>query len=354
MRRSWSTLLGTIADRSRGEAKDAMTLLAGLADGLERAGRPLNALVASPPADLKAPLERLAPLWPIASTTATSSRPVPERLAALDVLARGRPDLAEVIIPGLLAADQPREIQVAAARAVARVGRTSLADKALDRWESLALATRRELLSAVAGNRRAGGASDPGDGAAGRSRRASSMRRHATASSAWPIPPCGSAPRPCWRSSRRRSARPCSTAISPRSSWPATLFAARPSSSRTARPATSARDKGNRVGPDLSGIAGRAPTQLLSDILDPNKNVEPDFIVLAAATRRGQVYSGLLAEETATTVKLRRAEGVEDTLLRSEIEEIRSTGQSLMPEGLEQNINPQEMADLIAFLRRGG
>ena len=97
-----------------------------------------------------------------------------------------------------------------------------------------------------------------------------------------------------------------------------------------------------------------APDQLLSDILDPNKNVEPDFLVLAAATRRGQVYSGLLAEETATTVKLRLAEGVEDILLRSEIEEIRSTGQSLMLEGLEQNINPQEMADLIAFLRRGG
>ena len=51
--------------------------------------------------------------------------------------------------------------------------------------------------------------------------------------------------------------------------------------------------------------------------------------------------------------KLRRAEGVEDTLLRSEIDELRSTGKSLMPEGLEQNINLQEMADLIAFLREG-
>src|SRR5262249_51966238 len=111
--------------------------------------------------------------------------------------------------------------------------------------------------------------------------------------------------------------------------------------------------QGHRVGPDLSGIAGRAPDALLSDILDPNKTIEPDYIVLAAATHRGQVYSGLLAEATATNVKLRRAEGVEDVLLRSEIDELRSTGQSLMPEGLEQNINTQEMADLIAFLRRG-
>ncbi len=111
---------------------------------------------------------------------------------------------------------------------------------------------------------------------------------------------------------------------------------------------------GHRVGPDLSGIAGRAPEPLLSDILDPNRNIEPDYVVLTAATRRGQVFSGLLAEETATTVKLRRAEGLEDTLLRSEIDQLRSTGQSLMPEGLEQTITPQDMADLIAFLRRGG
>jgi hypothetical protein len=52
-------------------------------------------------------------------------------------------------------------------------------------------------------------------------------------------------------------------------------------------------------------------------------------------------------------VKLRRAEGVEETLLRSEIDELRSTGQSLMPDGLEQSLNLQDMADLIAFLRRG-
>jgi putative heme-binding domain-containing protein len=90
----------------------------------------------------------------------------------------------------------------------------------------------------------------------------------------------------------------------------------------------------------------------LTDILDPNREVAPDFATLAVGNRRGQVFSGLLAEETATTLKLRRAEGIEDTLLRSEIEEIRSTGLSLMPEGLEQSISLQEMADLIAFLRQ--
>ena len=110
--------------------------------------------------------------------------------------------------------------------------------------------------------------------------------------------------------------------------------------------------QGHRVGPDLSGIAGRAPDALLSDILDPNRDVAPDYVDALARHPRGQVVSGLLAEETATTLKLRRAEGVEETLLRSEIDELRSTGQSLMPEGLEQTISLQEMADLIAFLRQ--
>ena len=111
--------------------------------------------------------------------------------------------------------------------------------------------------------------------------------------------------------------------------------------------------QGHRVGPDLSGIAGRAPDALLIDILDPNREVAPDFVTLSLATTRGQVVSGLLVEETATTLKLRRAEGVEETILRSEIDELRSTGRSLMPEGLEQSISLQEMADLIAFLRQG-
>ena len=111
--------------------------------------------------------------------------------------------------------------------------------------------------------------------------------------------------------------------------------------------------RGHKVGPDLSGIAGRAPEALLVDILDPNREVPPDYLTLIVATRRGQLLSGLLAEESATTLKLRHADAVEETLLRSEIEDIRSTAQSLMPEGLEQNLSLQDVADLIAFLRQG-
>jgi putative heme-binding domain-containing protein len=345
-------LIAMIAARRRDHETDAMTLLAGLADGLERAGRPLHALVAGPTPMMRDSVARLTPLWPIACATATSSRPVPERLAALDVLARGRPGLAEGIILELLAAEQPRDIQVAAARAVARVGRTSLADKALARWESLALATRRELLSALAGSP---ALAEP---------LIRAMERRVIAPHELDAATREGLRRLADPALRNRAAAvlakfaPLERSVVIDRYQPALKLGGDPVRGRglfvkNCQTCHHHQGQGHRVGPDLSGIAGRAPDQLLSDILDPNKNVEPDYIVLAAATRRGQVYSGLLAEETATTVKLRRAEGVEDVLLRSEIDELRSTGQSLMPEGLEQNINPQEMADLIAFLRRG-
>jgi putative heme-binding domain-containing protein len=58
----------------------------------------------------------------------------------------------------------------------------------------------------------------------------------------------------------------------------------------------------------------------------------------------------MIAAETATSITLRRAEGASDTVLRVSIDELRSTGQSLMPEGMEKQLGKQEMADLIAYL----
>jgi putative heme-binding domain-containing protein len=50
-------------------------------------------------------------------------------------------------------------------------------------------------------------------------------------------------------------------------------------------------------------------------------------------------------------VTLRRADGAVESVLRTQIDELKSTGLSLMPEGLEQRITPAEMANLLAFLK---
>ena len=105
------------------------------------------------------------------------------------------------------------------------------------------------------------------------------------------------------------------------------------------------------MGPDLSGVASRPAAALLNDILDPNRDIAPDFVSYLLATNGGRTMSGLLVEETPTSLKLRRAGGEEESVLRSEVEDFRSSGRSLMPEGFEQSIGVREMADLIAFLR---
>src|SRR5262249_55668967 len=70
-------------------------------------------------------------------------------------------------------------------------------------------------------------------------------------------------------------------------------------------------NQGHRVGPDLSGIGSRPASALLEDILDPNKEVAPDFVQFLLVTRNGQTLTGLLASATAPAVLLPRAHGAE-------------------------------------------
>ena len=110
---------------------------------------------------------------------------------------------------------------------------------------------------------------------------------------------------------------------------------------------------GRRVGPDLSGVAARGKQNLLVDLLDPSREVAPNYLAYTAVTEDGRVYTGLLAAETRQTVTLRRSEGAEDNIPRSQIEELAASGKSLMPEGLEQKLTPAQVADLLEFLTRG-
>jgi putative membrane-bound dehydrogenase-like protein len=112
----------------------------------------------------------------------------------------------------------------------------------------------------------------------------------------------------------------------------------------------SVQGRGQRVGPDLSGIGGRPKETLLVDLFDPSRQVTPDYMAYTLVTAQGQVLTGLVVSETAGSITLRRAEGAQDVVLRPQIEELRSTGKSLMPEGLEQSLTEADVADLLAFL----
>lgn len=111
--------------------------------------------------------------------------------------------------------------------------------------------------------------------------------------------------------------------------------------------------KGHQVGPDLGDVRNRSKLALLYDILDPNSKVEPRFTAYTVATVDGKVFNGLIVSETDEAVVLRMAEGKEQTIGRGEIEVIRASKVSLMPEGVEKDITPQSMADLLEFLKSG-
>ncbi len=112
-------------------------------------------------------------------------------------------------------------------------------------------------------------------------------------------------------------------------------------------------DIGNDVGPNLAQIRHRSPAEMLTAILDPNREVGPNFMQFAAALDDGRVVIGLVASETPTSITLRRAENQQETVLRSDIEQLTSTGLSLMPEGFEKKLSPQDIADVIALLKAG-
>jgi putative membrane-bound dehydrogenase-like protein len=111
-------------------------------------------------------------------------------------------------------------------------------------------------------------------------------------------------------------------------------------------------DKGNDVGPHLGTIKAWTAEQLVTNILDPNREVSPNFALYIVETNDGRTLAGLIASETAGNLTLKRADGGTDTVLRSEIKSLTSPGISLMPEGLEAAITPQQMADLIAYLKQ--
>jgi putative membrane-bound dehydrogenase-like protein len=112
--------------------------------------------------------------------------------------------------------------------------------------------------------------------------------------------------------------------------------------------------EGGKVGPDLTGMAAHPKTELLVNILDPSRSVEGNFVQYMLATSDGRVLNGVLASESKSAVELIDAEGKSHRVLREEIEELKASKKSLMPEGFEKQVPAQAITDLLAFLAQQG
>ena len=108
----------------------------------------------------------------------------------------------------------------------------------------------------------------------------------------------------------------------------------------------------SRIGPDLAGISNKTRAELLTHILDPSFEIQPNYTNYIVVDRGGRIYDGLQAGESATAVTLRGERG-NVTIPRARIAEMRASAVSLMPEGFENDLSRQDLADVIAYLRAG-
>ncbi len=328
----------------------AFALIEGLAKGQSRTA----ARAVDWPARLAAPTHlriEIAKLRKAAVGAAHDGpRPSWVRARAFALLLAVRDPALKDEIPALLDVAQPPDLQMAAARTVAVVDDAALTDAVLARWDTLSLSTRRILLEVLTGSvplaerlvqAVAGGvvaASELSPSTRDALHRLNVASLQSRLARVLPDAP-GTDRRGVL--SRYQQA----LTLKPQPARGRDLF------KRNCLTCHARGGEGAKVGPDLLSVSGRPPDDLMVAILDPSREVAPDGMAAVVETKDGRTLTGLLVEETPAALHLRRAEGLEDIIPRSEIEAVRSTGKSLMPDGLEQVLSLQDLADLIGFLK---
>jgi putative membrane-bound dehydrogenase-like protein len=111
------------------------------------------------------------------------------------------------------------------------------------------------------------------------------------------------------------------------------------------------RDEGHEVGPDLANVSSKPIDWLLAAILDPNQAMDVRYRGWHVVLKSGEEWSGLLSAETANNLVIRLPGGVEQAVLREDIAAAEPLTVSLMPTGFESALKPQDMADLLRWLR---
>jgi putative heme-binding domain-containing protein len=110
---------------------------------------------------------------------------------------------------------------------------------------------------------------------------------------------------------------------------------------------------GSEVGPDLGTVRNRPASTLLADILLPSRSIAAGHEAYAVERRSGGIESGVLHAQSPDAIVLRGEEGKETIIPRQDIKEMTLLTLSLMPADLEAQLDPQQMADLITFMRGG-
>jgi putative membrane-bound dehydrogenase-like protein len=332
------------------------TALAGLLDSLDQRNTSLVKMRETGNEEMQAALKQLAGLFDSARATLADSKATKEQhLQAIRILGRGLDHQAEDVnkLAELLVPQTPAEVQAAAITALGRQRNARAAELLLAGWKGYGPAQRNQALDvlfqrdewvaatleAIERKQIAAAQLD----AARRQRllqhKSAGVRERAAKLFAASIDP-----------DRQKvvDAYESVLSLSGDSKRGAEIFA------KTCATCHKLGDVGHEVGPDLASLGDKSPQALLIAILDPNRAVEARYVNYTARTNAGLTYTGVLASETGNSVTLVGPDGKKQVILRTDLDELISSGKSVMPEGLEKEIKPQDMADLIAHVRSIG
>lgn len=321
-------------------------VLNGLAEGMGRRSTKLGEFLGSLPA-----AEAARAILAQAGQTATSAdRPLAERLDAIRLLVHVPWSSAGPALGALLAEKEPQEIRIAAVSALSTHAEPDVPRILMAAWKKALPALRREILESM--SRRPerihalldeiqAGRMTPGELGASLLRQ---LQHHGDAS-------LRERARKLIESNLPEDRQKVIDRYKPALAHEGDAKRGREIFRANCSSCHKIAGIGTLVGPDISDTMGKAPEQLLVDILDPSRVIDNNYVNYVVRTKSGSVLSGFIAAQTASSLTLRRGEGQEDVVLRQDIDEIKSSGVSLMPDGLEKNIPVEGMSDLIAFLK---
>jgi len=353
-----STFIASTARHGEGNyAAWELSAVAAMLDGLDRQKTTVSALIERLGDRGRATAAQLQHLAAFAREAAVDGRaPLETRLAAIQILGRGispQDDADIAALGSLLSPQAPAELQEGVVSALARLQQPRVADVLLSRWRSVGPAVRSSILDALVSRDEWTGALldriekkeiRAGEIDVGRSQRLSSLKNAALAARAKKLLASSV------DSNRAKVIEQYHAALT-RHGDPVhgkQLF------EKTCTVCHRLNGVGHVIGPDLVALTDKSPQALLVAILDPNRAVEQKYTVYAAQTNQGRQYTGILAAETGSSVTLLQQESKQTTLLRSELEELASTGKSLMPEGIEKDLKPNDICDIMSYVATTG
>jgi putative membrane-bound dehydrogenase-like protein len=347
-------LLRTIGQRNRGrellaalkflegvtERSLAFSYVSGFADGLQHADVPLALFQAT-----------LQPIVNHALSAIRDPATTPStRVQAIELLGLAA-STAETMgaLLSLLGTDQPPPVQRAAVAALARLDESALAPALLGRWPEFTPAQRREivpvllarperammLVKAVGAGTVLRNELTPTQTAFLMAHRSAAVREAAASVFARAAP-----------GDRRAVLQRYLAALDLRGSRVRgqSTYQTRCASCHEVGPA------GASAGPALAGVATGTREQILTHLLDPNRTVDARFRLSLVELQDGSSVTGMIQHETAQSVVVRPPFGQPVTLVRTNVARIQSLEQSMMPEGLEEGLSLQDMADLLEFV----